>query len=57
MIGYEMGFSPARVYTTTKTSSVENFKHVWKNDMAVNMTRLFVGGVSRGYVSWATSNP
>ena len=27
MIGYEMGFSPDRVYTTTKTSLVVNFKH------------------------------
>jgi hypothetical protein len=26
-IGYKVGFSPARVYITTNTSLVENFKH------------------------------
>ena len=26
MIAYEMGASPAMIYTTTKTSPVENFK-------------------------------
>ena len=35
MIGYEMGSSPAVVYTTPKTSMVEDFKHEWKNDMVV----------------------
>ena len=40
MVGYEMGFSLAGVYTT-----VENFKHGWQNDMDVNMATLFVGGI------------
>ena len=30
MIGYEVGSSPVAVYTTVKTSLVENFKYRWK---------------------------
>ena len=30
MIGYKMGSSLARVYTTAKTCLMESFKHVWK---------------------------
>jgi hypothetical protein len=32
MIDYEIGSSPVGVYTMTKTSPAENFKHGWKND-------------------------
>lgn len=32
MIGYKMGSSPDGVYTTTKTSLVENFKHDYQHD-------------------------
>lgn len=28
-------------YRMAKTSLVENFKHRWKNDMAINMATLF----------------
>lgn len=46
MTGYKTGSSPAKVYTTAKTSPVENFKYGWRNDMVVNMaTILFVKGV------------
>ena len=34
MVGYEMGFLPNMVYTTTKTSLVENLKHGIKSDIA-----------------------
>ena len=34
MIGHEMGSSLTTVYSTTKTSQVENFKHGWKIDIA-----------------------
>jgi hypothetical protein len=45
MIGYEMGSAVARVNTSAETSSLKNFKHAWKNDTTVQMTRLFVGGI------------
>lgn len=48
MIDYRMCFSPAGVYTVTKTSSVEN--NEWKNDMAVNMATFFATGLL-----WRTS--
>ena len=35
----------AGMYTATKTSLVENFKHEWKNDMDANMANLFFRGV------------
>jgi hypothetical protein len=36
-IGYETGSSPlTKVYTTAKTSLVENFEHEIKNDMVAN---------------------
>ena len=41
MIGYEMGSSLSRVYTTAKISPVENFKHEWKNDMVATMATFF----------------
>ena len=41
LIGYKMGSSLAKVYTLTKISMVENFKHGWKIDMVVNMPTLF----------------
>ena len=36
-IGYEMGSSLVRVYTIANAFPVENFKHGWENDMAINM--------------------
>ena len=45
MIGNDMGLSVAGVYTTTKTFTMENFKHGWKNDMAANMATPFARGV------------
>jgi hypothetical protein len=36
LIGYEMGFSPGKVYTTPKTSSMDE-----KNDMDANMATIF----------------
>ena len=39
-----MGSSPSMVYTTGKTSLVENFKHEWENDMDANMATLFARG-------------
>ena len=45
MIGYEMYSSPAGSYTTAKTSPVDNFKHGWNNDIAVNMNIIFARGV------------
>ena len=40
-IDYKMVTSLAGVYTTTKTSLVENSKHGWKSDMVANMATLF----------------
>ena len=40
-IGYELGSSPAGVYTTAQTSPVENFEHEWKIDVTINMATLF----------------
>ena len=46
MIGYEMGYSLAGVYTMAKASPVKNFINSWeKNDMVVNMATLCVRGV------------
>ena len=45
MIGYEMDFSPTKVYTMAKTSLVKNFKDGWKNDMDANMATRFARGV------------
>ena len=42
MIAYEMGSSPAMVYTVVKISPMENFKRGWKNDMAINMIMFFL---------------
>ena len=56
-IGYKMGSSLARIYTTTKTSSVDNFKHRCKNYMVANMETLFTRGVLWIQVSRAISNP
>ena len=39
-----MGYSHAMVYTTAKTSPVDDFKHGWQNDMATNMAILFAKG-------------
>jgi hypothetical protein len=36
LIGYEMGFSPAKVYTTPKTLCMDE-----KNDMDANMATIF----------------
>ena len=47
IIDYEMGSSLAKVYTTSKTSPIENFEHEWKYDMATNMATLFARGVLR----------
>ena len=44
MIGYEMDSSPVLVYTTAKTTLVEDFKYGWKNDMVVDMATLFARG-------------
>ena len=41
MIGYEMGTSPTKVYTTAKISLLETFKHGWKSDMDANMAIIF----------------
>ena len=57
MIGYEMGFSPALVYTTSKTSPVENFKFEWKNDMDANITIFFTRGVLQRPSFLDNSNP
>jgi hypothetical protein len=38
------GFFTTMVYTTGKTSPVENFKHGRKNDMDANMATLFAKG-------------
>jgi hypothetical protein len=51
-IGYEMGFSWARVSTMAKTSLVENFKHGWRIDMIVNMATFFITGVLLGMSTW-----
>ena len=58
MIGYEMGSSPVVVYTTPKTSLVEDFKHEWKNDMVVCQHGNFflLEEFYGGQVYWATSN-
>jgi hypothetical protein len=40
-IGYEMGTSPVKVYTTAKISLVENFKHELKNDTVAIIATLF----------------
>jgi hypothetical protein len=40
-IGYEMGSSPTRVYTTPNSSPVKNFKHGWKNDMVGQHGNIF----------------
>lgn len=42
-----MGSSLSRVYTTAKTSPVENFHHRWKNDMAIDMATFFAREFSR----------
>ena len=45
-IGYKMVTSLAGVYTTTKTSLVENSKHGWKSEMVANMATRFSRGES-----------
>jgi hypothetical protein len=58
MIGYKMSFSSVGVYTTAKTSLVENFNMDGKIDMIANMATLFGRGDSFGsQVSWANSKP
>jgi hypothetical protein len=42
-----MGSSLAAVYTTTKTSSVESFKHGCKFGNVANMATFFARGVLR----------
>ena len=44
MIGHEISSSLVRVYTTTKTSSLKNFKDGCKNDMGANMATFFARG-------------
>jgi hypothetical protein len=44
MIGYRMS-QVARVHTMAKTSTMENFKHGCKNDIAPNMATLYARGV------------
>ena len=41
MSGYKMGSSLAGVYTTAKTSPVENLKHGRKNDMVGQHGNIF----------------
>jgi hypothetical protein len=41
MIDYEMGYSPAKVYTMANISLVETFKYGWKIGMVANMATLF----------------
>ena len=48
MIGYKMGSSSVMVYTMTKTSPVENFKHRWKNEMDANMATIVLLGEPLG---------
>lgn len=50
MIGYKMGFSLARVYTTAKAFPMDIFKDNRRNDMVVNMAIPFTREV-RGQVS------
>ena len=59
IIGYKMGCSLVGVYTTAKTSPVENFKHENNEKMTwLPIGQHFLlGEFSRGQVSWATSNP
>ena len=55
-IGYEMGSTPVRFYTTVKTYHVEPFKHTLTNDKVVDMATLFLfREFSGGRISWATS--
>ena len=56
MIGYKMGSSLAMVYTTSKTSPVENFKLDEKMTWLLTWQYFLLEEVSRGQVSWATSN-
>ena len=44
MIGHEISSSLVKVYTTTKTSSLKNFKDGCKNDMGANMATFFARG-------------
>lgn len=45
VIDHIMGLSLVGIYIMDKTSSVENFKQIWKNDIVANIATFFARGI------------